>query len=279
MKQRIISAAVAIALAAVVLALHNTIIYTLFLAVVGFLMVWEMHKANGLEKSKILLSASLLAVTSVPFVIKLASGKRITIILLVWAVYFVASVGAMLLDHKKITSAKLSTIFVTTSLVGVMSASLAFMQQRFGKAALAYILLALCGAWLSDTGAYFVGTFLGKHKLCPEISPKKSVEGMLGGFASNMLLFALYGYIVSLFGVEIAPYGYFVLAGMGLIASVLGLMGDLFASVIKRETGIKDYGNIMPGHGGAYDRFDSVVFVAPFIFMVSVIYPVFISEV
>lgn len=277
MKQRIISAAVAILLACVVLALHSTIVYTLFLAVVGSLMVYEMHKANGLEKSKLLLVSSVLAVLAVPFIVKFVPSGKTTSIILAWCVYFTLAVASMLFDHKKITSGKLGIILITTTLVGVMSASLAFMQVNFGKASLAYILLALCGAWLSDTGAYFVGTFFGKHKLCPEISPKKSVEGMFGGFASNILLFMLYGYIVSLFGIKVASYGYLVLAGMGLISSILGLMGDLFASVIKRETGIKDYGNIMPGHGGAYDRFDSVVFVAPFIYVVSVLCPVFVS--
>ena len=135
-------------------------------------------------------------------------------------------------------------------------------------------MLCLAGAWLGDSGAYFVGTFWKfweKHKLCPEISPKKTWEGAVGGVLTVGLVFALYA-----FGYQIVQgyrgynfeVNYLYLVIMGFICGVLGIIGDLSASLIKRQYGIKDFGNIMPGHGGLMDRFDSVLFVAPFMMFV-----------
>ena len=118
---------------------------------------------------------------------------------------------------------------------------------------------------LADSGAYFAGTFFGKTKLCPEISPKKTVEGLIGGVISNGILML----IISLFYQFVLkgePIHYLGVLIAGMLAALIGLVGDLTASVIKRQTGIKDYGNIMPGHGGIMDRFDSVLLVAPFMY-------------
>ena len=105
----------------------------------------------------------------------------------------------------------------------------------------------------------------GKTKLCPEISPKKTVEGLIGGVISNGILML----IISLcyqFVLKGEPIHYLGVLIAGMLAALIGLVGDLTASVIKRQTGIKDYGNIMPGHGGIMDRFDSVLLVAPFMY-------------
>ena len=148
-------------------------------------------------------------------------------------------------------------------LVSVAMASISVIEHSGGEFGLENVILILCGAWLADTGAYFAGTFFGKHKLCPNISPKKTVEGLLGGIAADALLFMLIGYIVSLYNDNAHP-NYLILAVLGIACSVLSVIGDLFASLIKRHCEVKDFGKIMPGHGGAFDRFDSVVFVAPF---------------
>ncbi|MDE6594779.1 MAG: phosphatidate cytidylyltransferase, partial [Oscillospiraceae bacterium] len=137
-----------------------------------------------------------------------------------------------------------------------------------------YIVLCLAGAWLGDSGAYFVGTFWKfweKHKLCPEISPKKTWEGAVGGVLTVGLVFALYAFgyrIVQGYRGYSFEVNYLYLVIMGLVCGVLGIIGDLSASLIKRQYGIKDFGNIMPGHGGLMDRFDSVLFVAPFMMFV-----------
>ncbi|MGB5823227.1 MAG: phosphatidate cytidylyltransferase [Proteocatella sp.] len=119
-----------------------------------------------------------------------------------------------------------------------------------------FIWLLFIFAWGSDTCAYFAGMFFGKHKLIPEISPKKTIEGAIGGIIGTViltLLFATYFKEPNLL--------YFI--PLAVIGSIVSQIGDLFASAIKREFGIKDYGNLIPGHGGILDRFDSILFTAP----------------
>ncbi len=135
-----------------------------------------------------------------------------------------------------------------------------------------YILIPFIVAFMDDIGAYFVGSFLGKHKLCPNISPKKTVEGLAGGLTCSILGMLIYGLILQLgFDFEV---NYPLVVIYGLVGALAGVFGDLSFSVIKRQTGIKDYGNIFPGHGGILDRFDSVVVVAPLIEALLLLVPV-----
>lgn len=116
-------------------------------------------------------------------------------------------------------------------------------------------------SWISDTFAYLAGVMLGRHKLAPVLSPKKSVEGSVGGIVGAALFGALFGtYLDSTLGQE--QY-VMILAVVGGVGSVISQVGDLAASAIKRNHEIKDYGNLIPGHGGIMDRFDSVIFTAP----------------
>ena len=130
-----------------------------------------------------------------------------------------------------------------------------------------YMMLIFVCAWMTDTGAYFAGSFMGKRKLIPHVSPKKTVEGAIGGVLVCMLSCFVYSVIISYMEkVSLVNINslYFVLIGM--IAAVMSQIGDLVASAIKRDTGIKDFGKIFPGHGGFMDRFDSVMFIAPIIY-------------
>ena len=124
------------------------------------------------------------------------------------------------------------------------------------------VLLPLLAAWGADTCALFAGMFFGKHKLAPVVSPKKTVEGAVGGVVGGAVLVLLAVLVMNaLMGLDMPIWAALVLGGAG---AVLGEIGDLSFSIIKRQTGIKDYGHIFPGHGGVLDRFDSVLFVAPF---------------
>ncbi len=124
------------------------------------------------------------------------------------------------------------------------------------------ILFILFTACWTDTFAYFTGSFLGKHKLCPKISPKKTVEGAVGGVLgcvlANVILYAVYDNFI--FAKPVHNYVPIIIASV--ITSVVGMCGDLTASLIKRNYGIKDFGNLIPGHGGIMDRFDSILFVS-----------------
>ena len=148
--------------------------------------------------------------------------------------------------------------------------------ETYGYDAMFFILLILCFAWGGDTCAYFAGRAFGKHKLCPVVSPKKTVEGAIGGVLGTMVFGVLVTVIYSIAADRMEEFTrsnigvsmYVIIALLACVAAVLGIYGDLFASVVKRQCGIKDYGTIFPGHGGILDRFDSVMFIAPFVTMV-----------
>ncbi len=129
-------------------------------------------------------------------------------------------------------------------------------------------LIFLC-SWGCDTCAYCVGVLIGKHKMSPKLSPKKSVEGAVGGVAGTALLTALYVFAFqSAMGVDRTLI--WMLAGVSAAGALVSMIGDLTASAIKRNYGIKDYGKLIPGHGGILDRFDSVIFTAPMIYYLAV---------
>ncbi len=135
-----------------------------------------------------------------------------------------------------------------------------------------YILVAFLLSMVADSGAYFVGRSMGKHKLAPVISPKKTVEGAIGGALINVL--AMMGYALLLnkcFGFTQVNYLYAAI--YGLLGAVASMIGDLTLSVIKRQVKIKDYGNLMPGHGGVLDRFDSTMMVAPLVELLLLLIP------
>ena len=131
-------------------------------------------------------------------------------------------------------------------------------------------------AFASDTGAYFVGCRFGRHKMAPVISPKKSVEGLFGGIASAIICMFLYCLIMDKgFDFDV-KYGYAL--AYGFFGSLAGVFGDLCFSAVKRQTGIKDYGNLIPGHGGILDRFDSVLVVAPLVEILLEVLPVVVQN-
>lgn len=119
------------------------------------------------------------------------------------------------------------------------------------------------GAFITDTFAYFTGKAIGRRKLIPAVSPNKTVEGSLGGIVGCMAIMAVYGVYINGYIASIPLYHYLIL---GALCGIISQIGDLTASAVKRYVGIKDYGSIMPGHGGVLDRFDSILFVAPTVY-------------
>lgn len=120
-----------------------------------------------------------------------------------------------------------------------------------------YLLLVVNFSSICDTGAYFTGVFFGKHKLCEHVSPKKTVEGAVGGVALSLIV------TVGLVYAFRTGQNVFLMLGVTVIMCMVGMLGDLFASIIKRSVGVKDYSNLIPGHGGILDRFDSMLFISP----------------
>ena len=136
-------------------------------------------------------------------------------------------------------------------------------QTRLLKDGLFLVGLVFLCSWGCDTCAYCVGVLIGKHKMAPKLSPKKSIEGGIGGLAGAALLGALYALAINKWGGASAGVGEYV-------GGIISMIGDLAASAIKRNHEIKDYGKLIPGHGGILDRFDSVIFTAPVIYYLAV---------
>lgn len=145
--------------------------------------------------------------------------------------------------------------------VGYLLSHILFVNNLPNGAILVW--LPFVTAWFTDTAAYFTGVTIGKHKIFPTISPKKTLEGYIGGIIGSGLLTTIFGIIVSRYDNSIGLANYIVI---GLICAIASELGDLASSYIKRQTGIKDFGNLIPGHGGILDRFDSILFTAPVVF-------------
>ncbi len=178
-----------------------------------------------------------------------------------------------ILYQKVIKFADIAILFFSTIYIALtLSHMWLLYDSQYGRF---YIYLIFFGAWLPDSGAFFMGKYLGRHPLAPTISPKKTVEGVFGGYLAGMISFLLYGFVVSgYFGLKVNFWSLLLLSA---ICATAALIGDLAASLIKRELGIKDYGSIMPGHGGLLDRFDSVIFVAPVVYYYLKFLPVIIK--
>ncbi len=185
-----------------------------------------------------------------------------------------------LMRHKEIKFDELGFMAMFTICIPLAIATLAFFGFQWREHGTFLVVYTLVTAWIADGGAYFTGTFFGKHKLCPEISPKKTWEGFFGGLVTTVLFAVLLGFGYEWFDKLTTGENHFtvniwLLVAMAVVSTFLGLLGDLIASLIKRQCDIKDFGNILPGHGGIMDRFDSVLLVAPFIYLVcKVIFPI-----
>lgn len=184
-------------------------------------------------------------------------------------VFYILLFSDLMISDLKISFSKAAMCVVAGLVIPFMFSSLVrILCMEKGRY---FILVPFVAAFMSDIGAYLVGCSIGKHKLCPVISPKKTVEGLVGGIVFAALGMVLYGFILQhFFDLKV---NYICVAVYGLVGSLFGVFGDLSFSVIKRQTGIKDYGNIFPGHGGILDRFDSVIVVAPLIEALLILIP------
>ena len=180
--------------------------------------------------------------------------------------FFILIMAVYVLQFPKYKAEQVFAGFAGVFYVAVM---LSCIYQTRVMADGAYIvwLIFLC-SWGSDTCAYCVGVLFGKHKMAPKLSPKKSIEGAVGGVVGTMLLTILYGWFFR-DEMHLTTEYIFILAGISGIGAIISMIGDLAASAIKRNYDMKDYGKLIPGHGGILDRFDSVIFTAPIVYFLA----------
>lgn len=172
--------------------------------------------------------------------------------------------------HKSISFSDISVLLITTLYISFGMLHIRLLVDSVNGFLLLFT--ALISAFLTDTGAYFVGCLFGKHKLIPEISPKKTVEGAVGGIVVAIISLLVFSWILSFFEIRTNVLNIVII---GIVTSIGSQFGDLSASMIKRGLEIKDYGNIMPGHGGVLDRFDSLLFAAPIVYYLNILLPLF----
>ena len=275
MKKRIISAAGGLALLAVVVIFFDTLLVNFLAAGICLLALFEIFKAADLLRFRV-----LTGVCGVFCVLILFLNTNAIAISFSYLSYLLVM---LLRDHDKLRVEQVAYSFLMSILLAVSFYCLILLKEQTGpQMGMFYMLLIFGSAWWADSGAYFVGTFLGKHKLCPRISPKKTVEGLIGGIVTAVIGNVLVCLVFQAFCNWVVPWGYIknavtisipAVALVTPFATLLGVLGDLSASVIKRQYGIKDFGNIMPGHGGAMDRFDSVLFISPLFYFIFNILP------
>ncbi len=269
MKQRVISSLVGLVLLFTVMYFIDTIVINIAIALVTVIAVWEMLTALSLIKYRLLSTLGLIFSATIPFVNVVGFN---VVYFALFAIFVYSMFLILLKSHKDIRYEQLTMVYATITLLPMAFSSIVFLRDTHSSKAIVYIFLIFAMGWGADTGAYFAGRFFGKRKLAPFISPKKTVEGVYGGIAGS-LFFAVAVCLVYKAGMwmlgETINFNWFVIILVSIVGCLVGVTGDLVFSVIKRQYGIKDYGKIMPGHGGVLDRFDSVCFIAPFFYLIS----------
>ncbi len=265
MKTRIITAIVAICILLPVLIFSDTVIFPIAMALCSAIAIYEMSACIGLKKAWILTIPAYMVALGLPFLIRYGEGIQMLrqyalAILCVVLLYFFS---VLTFSHGKYKLADVAIWFLTAFYILLGFNSILVLRDYEAVGGKYVYLLVFIGAWVTDTFAYFCGMLFGRggrHKLIPDVSPKKTWEGSIGGVAFCMIAMVIFGVIVD----QISDFGanYLLLLIAGLLISVVSQIGDLSMSVIKRTYGIKDYGKLFPGHGGVLDRFDSTLAVA-----------------
>ncbi len=261
MLKRIITSLVAVCVLVPVLFLSATSVLPISLAVVTVIALYEMLKCIGQHKKLALVLPLYAMAIAVPLMLRFMESKAdvATVCFIVAALYLVLVFVFVVWSHGKFLFADAMAMYAVSVYIITAMNSILFVRD-FGEGGKYIYLLIFIGAWITDIFAYFTGVFIGKHKLIEDVSPKKTIEGSIGGIFFCSLFFVVFGIIVDIFFDRSANIVFLALSG--IVVSVISQVGDLIMSVIKRHYGIKDYGKIFPGHGGMLDRFDSVLAVS-----------------
>lgn len=262
MKTRILTAAVMLAVFIPILWFSDTVVYPIAMAILAAVGVFELLRCIGLSRDlPVLLPVALLAAAATLLArFSVLPLSHLGCMAAAWFLLALYLFALTVLRAGSLRYGSLAGALGGSFYIAVAFSSMVLLRDLPGGVYL--FLLPFLGSWVTDTFAYFTGRFLGKHKLAPVISPKKTVEGSIGGIVFAVGVFALYGLIIAKGGYT--PH-YLPLLLCGLLVSVVSQIGDLALSAIKREFGIKDYSRLFPGHGGVLDRFDSVIATAPLI--------------
>ena len=257
MKTRLISAAVLLPITALIIWVLPKAVCAIAVAALCALMVYELLHRSGLVRHTRLEIYTMIAAFMVPIWSHLGMSRP-------WGqlgllVFFCAIFGEMLYNHVKVRFEMIGFCLLAGIVLPYMLSSIVRILDLYSGREL--IIIPLILAFLPDSGAYFIGIRYGKRKLAPTVSPKKSVEGAIAGVITAIAGMMIYAIVMDIATDREVSYSFALI--YGVVGAAADIFGDLFFSAIKRQMGIKDYGNLIPGHGGVLDRFDSMILVAP----------------
>ena len=262
-KTRLISGIVLVAIAIALIWAGGDVLLIGILAI-SLIGMMELNRVFQMEKSPLAIAAYLAAICYFADLrLKLLPESMLLLILFMIVLMFIYVFAYPTYRAKQVMAAFFGLFYVAIML------SFVYRIRELEHGFYLTFLIFLC-SWGCDTCAYCVGVLFGRHKMSPKLSPKKSIEGAVGGVAGAALLTALYAFIFRsglglTSGVQIAA-----LAAIAAVGGLISMVGDLTASAIKRNYDIKDYGTLIPGHGGILDRFDSMIITAPIIYYLAI---------
>lgn len=271
MLTRVITSIVALCVLLPILFFADTWVLPIAVAVCCFIAIYEMLKCIGVLSIPII-SVPLFILSAVaPIFVRIIGTLEVYILTLICA-FFVETLylmAVLVFSKGAITIEQIAVSAFMSFYVIFGFISIVLLHDCFNLGKHTYLLIFV-GAWITDVFAYFCGRLFGKHKLIPEVSPKKTVEGSIGGTVFSGLAFMLFGFVLGKLDVAV-ELGYIQLFVFGIVAAIVAQIGDLSMSALKRRYGIKDFGKVFPGHGGMLDRFDSILAVAIVLFIMNTI--------
>ena len=264
MLKRTVTAIIAITLFIPICCFSDTFIYPLAFTVLSVISVYEMLRCIGTMSPAIAIPSYIFA-AALPLITVLCNDNVIPLEIASCLLYLLVMLTVNVFSRGKFDYTQTASVFMSVFYLATAFASIVFLRTT-GK----YLyLLVFIGPWVSDIFAYLFGRLFGRHKLIPEVSPHKTVEGSIAGILFATLAFVGYGLVIKRFFDPTVHPHMLVMALAGAFIAVISQIGDLTASVIKRRYNVKDFGWILPGHGGIIDRFDSVLLTAPFLYILT----------
>jgi phosphatidate cytidylyltransferase len=243
----------------VLVVLSEKIMTNITVSLVSILSLFEVYKAVNLGKYRVHQLFGIFMAVCFNFSDLIGETNVLSVITIYIFILFVY----YLINHKSTNLNELSKMFFVTVYISYFFSHIVFVRKMPDGQFLVW--LVLIGAYITDTFAYLFGILFGKHKLCPQISPKKTMEGAVAGVIGCVTGYVIFGFIMQNFFEYYVNFAGLIL--LGFIASIAAQIGDLHASVIKRQYNLKDFGTLIPGHGGMFDRTDSLLFVAPVVYI------------
>lgn len=265
MKERIVSACVITVLfMGLAVFSYNKWVLCVFLALISAISLGEVLFTTKYIESKFLMLISILFAVSIPVSITLFPDFKSTTAITAIFVFALILFLSLIIAHKTFKLEHLSVVFIMSIIIPFFLSTIIYMRRmEFG---IYYLIAVFMASWGTDTGGYVFGKMFGRNKMSPQISPKKTWEGAIGGAISTAVLLLSLAFAAQTF--EGTQVNYVTLSIFAVVGSIAAILGDLSASLIKRNFGVKDFGSVIPGHGGIMDRFDSVLFVAPMLFLI-----------